>query len=96
MRDNEFLQMVGEALDDAAYQLEAVKKGYPTNPQDYGDIKNKKYPLNSPARVRSALSYWGNPKNREGYTASEIKTITNRIHQAAKKFGITVNPDDSK
>ena len=68
-------------------------KDYPKEKTEYADPKNYKYPLNSEKRVRSALSYWGNPDNRRGYTPAEVKEITNRIHQAAKKFGIKVEED---
>jgi hypothetical protein len=56
----------------------------------YADATNKKYPLDSEAHVRAALSYWGMPKNRAKYSAADQETIGGRIRAAAKRFGITV------
>ncbi len=63
--------------------------------EKYGDVtfadpKNKKYPLDTKAHVRAALSYWGMPKNRAKYSAEDQKTIGARIHAAAKEQGIDV------
>lgn len=33
------------------------------------------------------MSYWSNPDNREGYSASEQETIAKRIVAAAKEAG---------
>jgi hypothetical protein len=64
----------------------------------YGDVKfadekNKKYPLDTEAHVRAALSYWGMPKNRAKYSAEDQKTIGGKIRAAAKRLGIGVSDD---
>ena len=61
----------------------------------YADETNKKYPINTKAHVRAALSYWGVEKNRAKYSAADQKTIGAKIHAAAKKFGIDVSADDA-
>jgi hypothetical protein len=64
----------------------------------YGDVKfadekNKKYPLDTEAHVRAALSYWGMPKNRAKYSSEDQKTIGGKIRAAAKRLGIGVSDD---
>lgn len=54
----------------------------------FADTKNKKYPIDTKAHVRAALSRWGQKKNRDKYSADDQKTIGARIRAAAKKFGI--------
>lgn len=54
----------------------------------FADPKNKKYPLDTEAHIRAALSYWGMPKNRSKYSSADQKTIGGRINAAAKKHGI--------
>jgi hypothetical protein len=59
----------------------------------YGDVafadpKNKKYPIDTKAHVRAALSYWGQQKNRDKYSAEDQAAIGKRIRAAAAKFGI--------
>src|SRR4029077_9472170 len=60
----------------------------------FADAKNKKYPLDTEAHVRAALSYWGMPKNRAKYSAEDQKTIGGKIRAAAKKLGIGEDDDD--
>lgn len=54
----------------------------------FADMKNKKYPLDTPDHVRSAASYWGRAKNRNMYSEEDQTTITNNIEAAKKKFKI--------
>jgi len=61
--------------------------------EEFADPVNYRYPINAD-HCQAALSYWGMPKNREQYTAEEVKTITNRILKAAKKHGLEI--DESK
>jgi len=60
----------------------------------YADETNKKYPLDTEAHARAALSYWGMPKNRAKYSSEDQKKIGARIRSAAKKFGISISDDD--
>src|SRR5581483_660923 len=67
----------------------------------YGDVtfadeKNKKYPIDTEEHVRAALSYWGKPENRAKYSPEDQKTITARIHAAARRFGIDASDDARK
>jgi phage head maturation protease len=71
-------------------------QGYPESRDDYADPENYRYPLDTETHVRAALSYWGKPANREGYSVSEQAFITARIHAAAKKLGIEVEADAEK
>lgn len=54
----------------------------------FADPKNKKYPIDNPDHVRSALSYWGRPENRNMYSEEDQATITKRIDTVAKRFKI--------
>src|ERR1700756_1068671 len=60
----------------------------------FADAKNKKYPLDTEAHVRAALSYWGMLKNRAKYSSEDQKTIGGRIRAAAKKLGIGEDDGD--
>lgn len=71
----------------------------PAGEQKYGSVAfadeaNKKYPIDTEAHVRAALSYWGMAKNRSKYSAQDQKTISDKIHAAATKLGIS--KDDAK
>lgn len=66
-------------------------KDYPKDKSLYADPNNYKYPLDTEERVRSAMSYMSMPKNVEGYSIEEQKTMWSRIKAAAKKFGIEVS-----
>jgi hypothetical protein len=65
-------------------------KGYPTDSNKYGDPENHKYPLDTPGRVRSAMSYFNAPGQRVagGYSMSKWASIGRRIASAANStFG---------
>jgi len=57
---------------------------------EFGDPTNKKYPIDSPEHVRAAWSYINQKDNAAKYDADEVKTIKNRIKQAAKKHGVEI------
>ena len=62
---------------------------------EYGDVKfadpvNNKYPIDTPEHVRAAWSYINHKDNAAKYDADEVKTIKNRIKQAAKKQGVEI------
>jgi flagellar biosynthesis protein FlhB len=64
--------------------------------REYGDVEfadstNKKYPIDSPEHIRAAWSYINHKDNAVKYDADEVKSIKNRIKQAAKKHGIEIN-----
>ena len=61
--------------------------------REYGDVEfadstNKKYPIDTPEHIRAAWSYINHKDNAAKYNAGEVKTIKNRIKQAAKKHGV--------
>lgn len=50
----------------------------------YADPTNKKYPIDTPGRIRAAWAYIHQPSNSAKYPASERRTIMSRIRKAAK------------
>jgi hypothetical protein len=63
---------------------------------EYGDVEfadstNKKYPIDTPEHIRAAWSYINHKDNAAKYDADEVKTIKNRIKQAAKKHGVEID-----
>jgi len=79
-----------------------IRKREDVNPEEgkrkYGDVAfadpvNKKYPLDTEAHVRAAHSYISQPDNAAKYSAVEVKTIQERINQAAEKYGIEIQND---
>lgn len=70
---------------------EAAQIKEPYGDVDYADPGyrdgKKRYPIDE-KHIRAALSFWGNPENREEYTPEQQKHITDKIDAAKKKFGI--------
>lgn len=59
----------------------------------YADPVNRKYPIDTPERVRAAIVYF----IRYGlkyYTKSEAQLVARRIIRAAKDFGIELSADN--
>ena len=52
----------------------------------FADPKNKKYPIDTPAHVRAAASYFGMAKNRAQYSQEDQATIQRNIDAAEKQF----------
>jgi hypothetical protein len=50
----------------------------------FADPVNKKYPIDTPGRIKAAWAYIHQPSNAEKYTAGELRTLKSRIRQAAK------------
>ena len=66
--------------------------------REYGDVQfadptNNKYPIDSPEHVRAAWSYINHKDNAAKYDPDEVKTIKDRIEQAAKHFGVEISSD---
>ena len=64
--------------------------------REYGDVEfadstNKKYPIDTPEHIRAAWSYINHEDNAAKYDADDVRTIKNRIKQAAKKHGVEIN-----
>jgi len=66
------------------------REGGATKRSDYADPENYKYPIDTKAHVRAAISYFSNPKNAGKYSKSKQKSIWSRIKRAAKKFKIEI------
>jgi hypothetical protein len=49
----------------------------------FADATNKKYPIDTPGRIRAAWAYIHQPNNAAKYTAAERRTIRKRIKDAA-------------
>ncbi len=50
----------------------------------FADPTNKKYPIDTPSRIKAAWAYIHQPNNAAKYTAAERRTIHGRIRRAAK------------
>jgi hypothetical protein len=58
----------------------------------FADPVNKKYPIDTPGRIRAAWAYIHQPRNAAKYTASERRTLIGRIRKAARSRKVTL-PD---
>jgi hypothetical protein len=62
---------------------------------EFADPVNKKYPVDTPGRIKAAWAYIHQPVNAGKYTAAEVRTIKARIRRAAKGRGVTLpDPDE--
>jgi hypothetical protein len=61
----------------------------------FGDPVNKKYPIDTPGRIKAAWAYVHQPSNAEKYTAAELRTIKARIRRAARARAVELpDPDE--
>jgi hypothetical protein len=60
---------------------------------EFADSTNHKYPIDTPAHVRSAWSYINHKENAAKYDADEVTTIKDRIKRAAKKHGVEISEE---
>ena len=61
----------------------------------FADPTNKKYPIDTPGRIKAAWAYIHQPNNSAKYTAEERRIIRSRIRKAAKSRGVTLpDPDE--
>jgi hypothetical protein len=51
----------------------------------FADPTNKKYPIDTPGRIKAAWAYIHQPSNSSKYTAAERRLIQGRIRAAAKR-----------
>ena len=71
---------------------EGVKKYGRTT---YADPVNKKYPIDTPGRIKAAWAYIHQPRNAAKYSAAEVRTIKSRIRAAAKQRKVSLpDPDE--
>jgi hypothetical protein len=64
-------------------------------PTRFADPTNKKYPIDTPGRIKAAWAYIHQPSNQAKYTAGERRAILGRIRQAAKARRLTL-PDPAE
>ena len=56
---------------------------------------DKKYPIDTPGRIKAAWAYIHQPRNAAKYTAAEVRTIKNRIRAAARRRKVSLpDPDE--
>ena len=61
----------------------------------FADPTNKKYPIDTPGRIKAAWAYIHQPGNGAKYTAAERRTILSRIRKAAKVSMVELpDPDE--
>ena len=58
----------------------------------FADSTNKKYPIDTPGRIKAAWAYIHTPSNSAKYSAAERRTIIARIRKAAKEREVSL-PD---
>jgi len=69
------------------------RKKYPK--ATFADPTNKKYPIDTPGRIKAAWAYIHQPKNAAKYSKSEARTIKSRIRRAAADRHVTLpDPDE--
>jgi hypothetical protein len=61
----------------------------------FADPVNKKYPIDTPGRIKAAWAYIHQPSNAAKYRAAERRTIVSRIRKAAKTRDVVLpDPDE--
>jgi Family of unknown function (DUF6582) len=61
----------------------------------FADPVNKKYPIDTPGRIKAAWAYIHQPTNAAKYTAGERRTIMSRIRKTAKARRVAL-PDPAE
>jgi hypothetical protein len=85
----DFMGVISKSIESES--TPKLRKGYPKKIKDYADQESYKYPIDTEAHVKAALSYFGNPDNRKDYDMTQKRKIARRIVAAAKNFGIDVS-----
>jgi uncharacterized protein DUF6582 len=68
--------------------------------EKYGDTRfadpvNKKYPIDTPGRIKAAWAYIHQLRNSAKYTAGEVRAIRSRIRKVAKERKVALpDPDE--
>ena len=61
----------------------------------FADPVNKKYPIDTPGRIKAAWAYIHQPRNAQKYTAGEVRTIKARVRAAARARKVALpDPDE--
>jgi hypothetical protein len=61
----------------------------------FADPVNRKYPIDTPGRIKAAWAYIHQPSNEEKYTPGERRTIRARIRAAAKARKVALPDPDA-
>ena len=61
----------------------------------FADPTNKKYPIDTPGRIKAAWAYIHQPSNAAKYSGAERRTIQSRIRKAAKARKLSL-PDPAE
>ncbi len=68
-------------------------KPYPgVRKNQFADPANRKYPLNTAARVRAAIGYFSRPGNADRYSVRKQREMWKRMVAAARRFDIGLSP----
>jgi len=61
----------------------------------FADTVNRKYPIDTPGRIKAAWAYLHQPRNAEKYTPGEQRTLKARMRAAAKARKVALpDPDE--
>ena len=61
----------------------------------FADPTNKKYPIDTPGRIKAAWAYIHQPSNAAKYSAAERRSIVSRIRKAARSRRVELpDPDE--
>ena len=61
----------------------------------FADPTNKKYPIDTPGRIKAAWAYIHQPRNASKYTVAERRSILARIRKAANARKVALpDPDE--
>ena len=61
----------------------------------FADPTNKKYPIDTPGRIKAAWAYIHQPRNAAKYSAAERRLMLSRIRKAARARKLTLpDPDE--
>jgi hypothetical protein len=61
----------------------------------FADPVNRKYPIDTPGRIKAAWAYIHQPSNAEKYSPGERRTIRARIRAAAKARKVALPDPDA-
>ncbi len=61
----------------------------------FADPTNRKYPIDTPGRIKAAWAYIHQPRNAGKYAPAEVRTIKARIRKTAKARSVALpDPDE--
>ena len=62
---------------------------------EFADPTNRKYPIDSPGRIKAAWAYIHQPDSAGKHTLGEVGTVKTRTRRAAEAAGVTLpDPDE--